>query len=67
MWLRIFMFMAVRACACVRVCARAGVCVCMCVCVCACTGAVWQVEGCECSLSQASPDYSAPFIKVSPP
>lgn len=31
-----------------------------------CDWAVWQVEGCECSLSQPSPDYSAPFIKVSP-
>lgn len=47
----------------------------VCVCACApasihmsvCDWAVWQVEGCECSLSQPSPDYSAPFIKVSPP
>lgn len=43
------------------------VCACMCAYVCVCNWAVWQVEGCECSLSQPSPDYSAPFIKVSPP
>lgn len=46
---------------CVCICVRA------CVCVCVCDWVVWQVEGCECSLSQPSPDYSAPFIKVSPP
>lgn len=48
--------MFVHAC---RACAREWVSV--------CDWAVWQVEGCECSLSWPSPDYSAPFIKVSPP